>query len=99
MPYVLLFNRPALGSKMARLARFLDLATPSFDSMLQWVLDLRAKLAIPRSLVEIGVDDRRTDEIARKASADGNATTNPVRVGAEELRGIFEGALESRLRA
>ena len=42
------------------------------------LLDLRHRLAIPRTLGEIGVDDRQADEVARKAAADSNAPTNPV---------------------
>ncbi|MGH6960910.1 MAG: iron-containing alcohol dehydrogenase, partial [Dongiaceae bacterium] len=97
MPYVLLFNRPAIGAKMERLARFLALPAPSFDAVLTWLLDLRQQLAIPHSLAAIGVDDRRSDEVARKAAADGNAPTNPVPVGAAELRGIFDRALRGAL--
>jgi alcohol dehydrogenase class IV len=97
MPYVLSFNRTAIETKMTRLARFLDLAAPSFDAVLTWVLDLRQQLAIPQGLAAIGVDDRRADEVARKAAADGNAPTNPVSAGAAELREIFDRALRGAL--
>ena len=93
MPYVLSFNRTAIETKMTRLARFLDLPSPSFDAVLAWILELRQQLAIPHDLAAIGVDDRRADEVARKAAADGNAPTNPVPLGAAELREIFDRAL------
>jgi hypothetical protein len=97
MPYVLLFNRPAIATKMERLARFLALPAPSFDAVLTWILDLRQQLGIPHSLAAIGVDDRRSDQVARKAAADGNAPTNPMAVGAAELREIFSRALRGAL--
>jgi hypothetical protein len=97
MPYVLSFNRPAIGAKMELLARFLGLPAPSFDAVLTWIIDLRERLAIPHSLAAIGVDDRRSDEVARKAAADGNAPTNPVRVAASDLRHIFERAVRGEL--
>jgi alcohol dehydrogenase class IV len=97
MPYVLAFNRPAVGAKMVRLARFLALPEPSFDAVLRWILELRQQLAIPHSLAAIGVDDRRSGEVARKAAADGNAPTNPMPVGAPELRGLFDRALRGAL--
>ncbi|HZF33058.1 MAG TPA: iron-containing alcohol dehydrogenase [Candidatus Angelobacter sp.] len=97
MPYVLSFNRPAIGAKMERLARFLGLPAPSFDAVLAWILQLRQRVAIPHSLAAIGVDDGRADEVTRKAAADGNAPTNPVPVGAAELRGIFDRALRGAL--
>jgi hypothetical protein len=93
MPYVLSFNRTAIETKMTRLARFLDLASPSFNAVLAWILELRQQFAIPHSLAAIGVDDRRAGEVARKAAADGNAPTNPVKVGAGELREILDRAL------
>jgi len=86
MPYVLLFNRPAIGAKMELLARFLGLPTPSFDAVLTWILELRQRVAIPHGLAAIGVDDGRTDEVARKAAADGNTPTNPMPVSARNLR-------------
>jgi alcohol dehydrogenase class IV len=97
MPYVLSFNRPAIGAKMERLARFLGLPAPSFDAVLAWVIDLREQLAIPPGLAAIGVDERRSDEVARKAAADGNAPTNPVRIDAAGLRHIFERAVRGEL--
>jgi alcohol dehydrogenase class IV len=97
MPYVLSFNRPAIGAKMERLARFLGLPAPSFDTVLAWVIELREQLAIPHRLAAIGVDERRSDEVARKAAADGNAPTNPVRIDAAGLRHIFERAVRGEL--
>jgi alcohol dehydrogenase class IV len=97
MPYVLSFNRPAIGAKMDRLARLLGLPAPSFDAVLAWILDLRQRIAIPHGLAAIGVDAGRADEVARKAAADGNAPTNPVTAGAAELRGIFDRALRGAL--
>lgn len=97
MPYVLSFNRAALGAKMERLARVLGLPAPSFDTVLTWILDLRQRLAVPHTLAAIGVDDQRSDEVARKAAADANAPTNPLPVGAAELRGIFDRALRGTL--
>jgi alcohol dehydrogenase class IV len=97
MPYVLLFNRAALGAKLERLARYLDLPAPSFDAVLSWILGLRQQLAIPHALAAIGVDDRWSDEVVRKAAADGNSPTNPVPVGAAELCGIFDRALRGAL--
>jgi alcohol dehydrogenase class IV len=65
--------------------------------VLAWILDLRQRIAIPHGLAAIGVDAGRADEVARKAAADGNAHTNPVPIGAAELRGIFDRALRGAL--
>ena len=95
--WMLSFNRAAIETKMTRLARFLALPVPSFDAILTWVVDLRERLGIPHSLAAIGVDDRRSKEVARKAAADGNAPTNPTPVGAAELGQIFDQALRGAL--
>ena len=97
MPYVLAFNRPAIEDKMGRLAAWLDLKNPSFDAIQDWVLALRAELKIPEKLDGLGVGDERIDEIAEAAAEDPTAPTNPIPVGAAEMRQIFEAALEGRL--
>src|SRR4029453_17143039 len=40
MPYVLAFNRPAIDTRVARLAAYLGLV-PTFEAFLAWVLELR----------------------------------------------------------
>ncbi len=97
MPYVLAFNRPAIEDKMGRLAAWLDLKNPSFDAIQDWVLALREELKIPEKLDGLGVGDERIDEIAEAAAEDPTAPTNPIPVGAAEMRQIFEAALEGRL--
>jgi len=97
MPYVLAFNRPAIEDKMVRLAAWLGLPNPSFPAVQDWVLDLRAELLIPEKLDGLGVGGERIDEIARMAAEDPTASTNPIPVGAPEMRQIFEAALEGRI--
>src|SRR6266567_2541168 len=58
-PYVLLFNRSAIGDKMTHLSRFLGLPKPGFDGVLDWVMDLRKTIGIPHSLAELNVDDSK----------------------------------------
>ena len=57
MPYVLDFNRPAIEDGMAAVARYLDLPSPSFAAVLDWVLALRERIGIPHTLKDIGVDE------------------------------------------
>jgi alcohol dehydrogenase len=77
MPYVLVYNRPAIETKIARLAAYLGLA-PSFDAFLTWVLDLRQTLAVPHTLKDFGVDDSKFELAARMAPEDPTAGGNPV---------------------
>ena len=39
MPYVMVFNRPAIEERVARLAAYLGFADPSFEALLDWILE------------------------------------------------------------
>ncbi len=97
MPYVLAFNRPAIEDKMGRLSAWLGLSNPSFGAVMDWVMGLREELEIPHTLADLGVGGDRVDEIAEMAAADPTAPTNPIPIGAPELRQMFEAALEGRV--
>lgn len=87
MPYVLRANRTAIERRIARLARCLGL-TADFDGFLRWVLDLRARIAIPDDLSQIGIDAARADEIGAMAESDPSAATNPIRFDAAAYSAI-----------
>ena len=70
MPYVLKFNRPAIEERITRLAAYLHLPSPGFDSFLAFVLKLRKDIAVPHTLFELGVDDKQADLIADMAIVD-----------------------------
>jgi len=97
MPYVVQFNRPAIEPAIERLARYLNLADPSFDGFQNWILDLRSTLAMPHTLKEAGVEDPDFDRLADMAFADPNAAENPVPVGVAELKMLFEKTYEGKL--
>jgi hypothetical protein len=99
MPYVLDFNREAIDERMTRLARFLGLPKPGFKGVMEWVLKLRKEIGIPHTLKEIGVDDKRIDEVALAAEADPSAGGNPIKVGRVELGKIFVAGLNGNLAA
>lgn len=96
-PYVLAFNRPAIEDRMARLARYLGLAEPSFEGVMDWVLALRRELDIPHTVAELGVEEGRIDELAGMAARDPTAATNPVPAGPAEMKEMYLAAFEGRL--
>ena len=63
MPYVLRANQSVIASRIGLLARYLELPDPSFDSFLDWVLEMRG-LGIPHTLRRSASTRRR-----RNASA------------------------------
>jgi alcohol dehydrogenase len=97
MPYVLMFNRPAIEAKIVRLARYLDLPKPGFDGFMDWALALRREVGIPHTLAEIGVRAEHLDLFSAMAAEDPTAGGNPVKAGVPEMRAMYEAALAGRL--
>jgi alcohol dehydrogenase class IV len=98
MPYVLVFNRPAIEAKIERLAGFLEI-DGGFDGFLGAVLDLRKKTAVPNDLKGLGVDGARVDTIVEMSLVDPTAGGNPVPLTKEGSRKLFEAALKGDLAA
>jgi alcohol dehydrogenase class IV len=92
MPYVLVFNRPAIEPKVARLAAYLGI-DGGFDGFLKAVLDLREEIGVPHTLEGLGVDASRRDEIAEMAIIDPTAGGNPVPLTKQGALKVFDMAL------
>jgi alcohol dehydrogenase class IV len=97
MPYVLVFNRPAIEEKLTRLARYLNLANPGFDAVQQWVLALRKEIGIPHTLAELGVKEADLDVLTPMAVDDPSTGGNPRPAGHAEMRQMFEKAIRGDL--
>ena len=97
MPYVVKFNRAAIEEKVVRLARWLNLRVPTFDGFMQWTLDLRREVGIPHTLAELGVKAEHLDKFSEMAAVDPTAGGNPIKVGAADMRKMYEAAVAGRL--
>ena len=97
MPYVLVFNRPAIEDKMTALARYLDLSAPSFEAVLDWILELRAQIGIPADLAALGVDEDHIEELAAMAVVDPAAGGNPLPLSRAGLTALFRDAVRGRI--
>jgi alcohol dehydrogenase class IV len=89
MPYVLAFNRPAIEKRIDRLTGYLGIEA-GFDGFMGAVLDLRAKIGVPHTLAELGVDEARRDDIAAMAIVDPTAGGNPVELTVDGAKTIFD---------
>jgi alcohol dehydrogenase len=96
MPYVLAFNRPALGDKIDRLAAWLGI-DGGFSGFLDFILALRRDLRIPHTLDGIGVDDARFPELAAMAVLDPTAAGNPRPLGEADALALYQRAHDGRL--
>ena len=98
MPYVLIANRQAIESRIIRLAKSIDIPNASFDSFLDWVLELRETVSIPQNLEDLGIDDNQADLIGKMAEVDPSGGTNPILFDASQYQSIFMNALNGNLR-
>jgi alcohol dehydrogenase class IV len=97
MPYVLIANRQAIESRIIRLAKSIDIPNASFDSFLDWVLELRETVSIPQNLEDLGIDDSQADLIGKMAEVDPSSGTNPILFDASQYQSVFMNALNGNL--
>jgi alcohol dehydrogenase class IV len=97
MPYVLAYNRPAIESRLAALARYLGLPSPSGAAVIRWVLELRAELHIPHTLAELGVGEALVPKMAAMALRDPSSGGNPLPLSEEILATLYRDAIAGRL--
>lgn len=94
LPYVLVANRSAIEGDAARLARYLELEDASFDGLLAWVLELRARVGIPASLAELGLTGEDALQIGELALADvSSSETNALPLTAADYSRIYRNAV------
>jgi alcohol dehydrogenase class IV len=96
MPYVLVFNRPAIESKIERVGAYLGLK-PGFPAFLDWVMQLRSDLAVPHSLKDLGIDDKKFQLLSEMAPNDPTAGGNPVPLDVAASRRLFEAAYTGKV--
>ena len=99
MPYVLVWNRKAIDTKMARLAAYLGLASHSFEGVLEWVLDLRRSIGIPNTLAELGVRAEHAVAFAPQAFGDLCTGGNPVRMDTKQFEQLYTNCIRGDLAA
>ena len=90
MPYVMAFNRRAIEDSMRLLALHLELPKPSFQAVLDWILNLHAEFDIPHTVQDIGVDNSRFDQLAAMAVADPTAAGNPIELSEADCLRLYE---------
>jgi alcohol dehydrogenase class IV len=93
LPYVMVFNRPAIEEKMVALARFFGLEGTGFDGVYAWVLAFRTEMGIPASLGDIGVPDDQAETIGDHAQRDPSTGGNPRATTPADMTAIFKAAV------
>ena len=100
LPYVIIYNREAIGEKMETLARFLGMPSSAkgFDAILGWMVELRQRLDLPHTLASVdGFSESMAARLAPLAVADPSMGGNPVPADERACERVFLKALEGDL--
>jgi len=98
MPYVLTFNRSAIENKIAKLSEYLELKNPSFNSFIDWVLDLRDKIKIPHKLSECAkITDKDIEKLSPMALNDPCTPENPKKTTLNDMKSMYQHSIEGKL--
>lgn len=96
MPYVLVFNRPAIETKIKRLASYLGISG-GFDGFVEAIVALRKDTGVPHTLAGLNVSDAKFEEMAEMAIVDPTAASNPVKLTKEAALQLFQKALSGEV--
>ena len=97
MPYVLTFNREAIEERIISICDYLNLSK-SFNSFLEWILDLRKKLEIPHKLSDvIDINKLDLDELSEMALNDPSTATNPKTLTISDMKIIYKNSISGEL--
>ena len=97
MPYVLKINKSAIEEKIISLSRYLNLKVNSFDSFMQWILELRNNLKIPHTLKELINDNSKFEEMSKMALNDPSTSSNPVDLTDKDFLELYNNSFEGNL--
>jgi alcohol dehydrogenase len=97
MPYVLSYNRPAIGGRMDDLANVLRLPGNGLGAVLAWLIEMRSQLYVPNTLADLGVEEARIDELADKAQRDPSTGGNPVPMTIDGFKTLIRAAIRGDL--
>ena len=97
MPYVLTFNRKAIEERIISICDYLNLSK-SFNSFLEWILDLRKELEIPHKLSDvIDINKLDIDELSEMALNDPSTASNPKTLTISDMKIIYKNSISGEL--
>ena len=97
MPYVLVRNKESIENKILDLSRYLNLSNPSFNSFLDWILDLRKSLSIPHTLKELIEDDSNFEKMSVMALNDPSTSSNPIKLNEKDFLKLYQNSYDGIL--
>ena len=97
MPYVLTFNKKLIEKRIVSICDYLNL-DKSFESFLNWILDLRKELDIPHKLSDV-IDSNKIniDKLSKMALEDPSTSTNPKEMTIDDMKILYEYSISGKL--
>ena len=81
-----------------KICDYLELKDKSFDGFINWVLDLRKKLAMPHKLSEvIKDDDLQLDRLSKMALEDPSTGGNPKKLTEADMKIMYQHSMSGVL--
>jgi alcohol dehydrogenase class IV len=93
LPYAMAFNKDIASTRLAELGHAAGADSETADGFIAWLVALKAKVGIPRTLAEVGVTRAHLDRLVAIAVADACHPNNPKAVVEPDFRALFERAL------
>ena len=98
MPYVLTFNRPTIEKKIAKLSEYLDLKEASFNSFVDWVVELKEQIKIPHTISESAkINDQDIEKMSPMALDDPCTPGNPKKLILDDMVSMYEHSVQGKL--
>ena len=89
MPYVLLRNKEVIENKIIDLSRYLNLPQPSFNTFLDWILELRKSLSIPHTLKELIDDESNFEKMSLMALNDPSTASTQIELNDKDFLKLY----------
>ena len=97
MPYVLTFNKNEISERIVSICNYLGLEK-SFDSFMEWIMDLRQEFNIPHKLSDV-VDKEKIDleKLSKMAFEDPSTNGNPKKLTKEDMKTMYQHSISGEL--
>jgi alcohol dehydrogenase class IV len=97
MPYVLTFNKSEISSKIISICDYLGLEK-SFESFVNWTMDLREEFNIPHKISEVIDQDKMDlDKLSEMAFEDPSTVGNPKKLTKRDMKIMYEHSISGDL--
>jgi len=97
MPYVLTFNKSVIENRILSICNYLNLNS-TFESFLEWILNLRKELNIPHKLSDVmDCNEIDLEKLSLMAFEDPSTGGNPKKITQDDLKEMYKKSISGEL--